>query len=157
MQFYCAAARRIIFSMKEIRTCCDKLVYKSSVQSLEFFYAPNDAERFQSSAFSLSGWFSCHSVLLLVTFPLSSVFVRNSCIGLFFIRQLSKVIHAGVQRKRNPAALFKRVVPFPSLQLRVIALVNAGQHLHLNLRELAFFAQLHQSCHFYHHVLLWCN
>lgn len=44
-----------------------------------------------------------------------------------------KVIHASFERECNPPALIKGVIPLPRFQLGIIALINAGEHLHFDL------------------------
>lgn len=54
----------------------------------------------------------------------------------------------GFQRVRNAAALFKGHVSFAGFDFGVVALVNAGQHLHFDLRISLLFAELFHLCHF---------
>ena len=83
--------------------------------------------------------------------PLPEVLLAlDSGIGLFLIRQTGKIIHAGIQRHGYAAALFKREIPPPGLDLGIVALVDPGQELHLHLRETALLSELFQSCHIHH-------
>lgn len=63
------------------------------------------------------------------------------------IGQSGQVVHAGVQSQRNAAALLEGHIPPAALDLGVVALVNAGQELHLDLGKPPFPAQLLQSVH----------
>ena len=49
------------------------------------------------------------------------------------IGQTGKIIHAGIQRKRNSFALLKRHVAVPKFNFGIGALVNPCEHLHFNL------------------------
>lgn len=68
--------------------------------------------------------------------------VRN-CDGdmVFFVGQTGQIVHAGVQRQGNFFQLFKGVISFSGFQFGIIALVNAGEHLHFDLGIAAFFSQ----------------
>ena len=59
--------------------------------------------------------------------------VHASGIRFFLVCQTCKIVHAGIQGKSDPFALFKGVVAFSVFDFRVIALINAGQVLHFDL------------------------
>ena len=63
--------------------------------------------------------------LIFMAFSVSAPSPAAPGIRGLFIRQPRKVIHAGVQRQRDAAALLKRVKPLLPLQLGVIALIDA--------------------------------
>ena len=69
-------------------------------------------------------------------------------IGFFLIGKSCKIIHAGIQGARNSLALFKGVISLSGLDFRIIALVNAGQHLHLYLCKTPFLPQIFKSSQF---------
>ena len=71
-------------------------------------------------------------------------------IGLLFIGQACQVIHAGVQCQRDALALFKGVIALAGFDLGLVALVNAGEHLHLHLCIPLCLAKLFQPCHVHH-------
>ena len=64
--------------------------------------------------------------------PASSLFFAR--IGRFFISDTRQVVHTGIYGQRDPLALLKGIKPFSVLYFGIIALVNAGQQLHFNLR-----------------------
>ena len=63
-------------------------------------------------------------------------------IGFFFIRQTSKIIHAGVECQRNALTLLKCIVSPTRLDLGIVTLIYTRKHLHLNLRVSSFFPQI---------------
>ena len=78
-------------------------------------------------------------------------------IRLFLIRQSREVIHTGFQGKRQTAALLKGIIPPSVFQFGIIALIDAGEHLHFDLCVSFFHPQLFESIHHYHPTLLWQN
>ena len=70
-----------------------------------------------------------------------------SWIWLWLVGQTSQVIHAGIQCQRNSFALLKGHISLSSLNFRVVALVDSGQHLHLNLCKASLFSQFQQLRH----------
>ena len=74
----------------------------------------------------------------------------DSGVGFLFIRQPCEIVHTGIQSKGNAAALLKGEVPFSAFQFGIIALVNAGQKLHLYLCQLLFESKLLHSRHLHH-------
>lgn len=68
-------------------------------------------------------------------------------IGRLLVCQPSQIIHACVQCYRNTLALFKGKMPGTTLDLRIIALVNPSQHLHLDLRVALLFSEVPQARH----------
>ena len=81
--------------------------------------------------------------------------LRTGVWGLF-IRQAGEVVHAGLQRLCDASALLKGVIPLSGLDLGIVALVNASQHLHPDLRVAALLAEVAKSAHVHHlSVKLW--
>ena len=76
-------------------------------------------------------------------------------IGLLFIGEASQIVHAGIQRNCQFSALFKGKIPFATFDFGIVALVNSGHHLNFYLCESFFFAQVPNSTHIYHLMLLW--
>lgn len=74
----------------------------------------------------------------------------DSGVGFLFIRQPCEIVHTGIQSKGNAAALLKGEIPFSAFQFGIIALVNAGQKLHLYLCQLLFESKLLHSCYLHH-------
>ena len=68
-----------------------------------------------------------------------------SRVRIFLICQAGKVIHAGVQRQGDSFALLKGIISFAAFDLGIVALIDAGQHLHLDLGEPSLFPQFLQS------------
>ncbi len=65
-----------------------------------------------------------------------------SGIGGWIVGQTGQIIHAGIQCKSNPFALFKGHTAPAGFDLGIIALVDSGQHLHLELCESAGIPQV---------------
>lgn len=65
---------------------------------------------------------------------MSGLLLGTARVGDAFIGQSGKIVHAGIERERKPAALLESQIPPAALELGIIALVDAGQQLHLNLR-----------------------
>jgi len=80
-------------------------------------------------------------------FERKSPFSFAAGIGFFLVGQAGEIVHAGFQRQRNAAALFKAHVALSGFNLGIVTLVYAGQHLHFDLRIPLFHSQLPQSCH----------
>jgi len=64
-----------------------------------------------------------------------------SRVRLFLIRKSRKIIHTCVKSLCYPTALFKGVVSLAVFNFRIIALVDAREHLHLYLRVSPLFAE----------------
>ena len=75
------------------------------------------------------------------------VFVLGTGIGLLFIRQTGKIIHAGIQCNGKLSALFECEIPFSTLYFGIVTLVNASHHLDFNLCVAFFFTKLFNSAH----------
>ena len=71
----------------------------------------------------------------------------TSRIRLWIISQTGQVVHTGVQYQCNPFTLLKGHISLSSLNFRVVALVDSGQHLHFNLLKAFLFPQFQQSRH----------
>ena len=73
--------------------------------------------------------------------------MKASWIWLGVIGQSGQIVHTGIQCQRDSPALFKGHIALTAFDFGVIALVNAGQHLHFYLSILSFFSQFPQMCH----------
>ena len=71
-------------------------------------------------------------------------------IRLLLIRQASQIIHAGLQCQRNAPALFKGHVALAALDFGIITLVDARQHLHLDLGIAPLFSEHFHRCHIHY-------
>ena len=61
------------------------------------------------------------------------------------VRQTRQIVHAGFQSHGEASALLKGRMPRATLQLGVVALINAGQKLHFDLCIAHRLAKLPQS------------
>jgi len=61
-------------------------------------------------------------------------------IGRGVVGKPRQIIHAGVQRQGNLPALLEGIVPSATFYLGIVALIDAGQHLHFDLRESPLFS-----------------
>lgn len=77
--------------------------------------------------------------------PYRVLFLVFSGIWCRIVRQPRQIIHAGVQGQGDLAALLKGIVPLAALYLGIVALVDTGQHLHLDLGVSTFLPYLFQS------------
>ena len=73
-------------------------------------------------------------------FALWKLFFFCARVGGFLVCQSGEIIHAGIQSQGDPLALLKGIVPFSAFDFGIVTLINAGQHLHLDLCEAAFFS-----------------
>ena len=79
-------------------------------------------------------------------------------IRLFFICKSRQIVHAGVQRQGDALALLEGEMTFLRLNFGIIALVDAGKHLHFDLRITLFLPQIPEPGHVITStVLLWLN
>ena len=65
-------------------------------------------------------------------------------IGRGVVGKPRQIIHAGIQRQSDLSALLKGIVALAAFDLGIVALIDAGQHLHLDLRDSSLFSQLSQ-------------
>ena len=68
--------------------------------------------------------------------------VRRRVVG-----KTGQKVHAGLQSQGDPAVLLKGHVAPPGLDFRIVALVDAGEHLHLDLGISLFPPELFHRCH----------
>ena len=79
-------------------------------------------------------------------------------IRLFFICKSRQIVHAGVQRQGDALALLEGRMTFLRLNFGIVTLVDAGKHLHFDLRIALFLPQIPESGHIITSmVLLWLN
>ena len=88
---------------------------------------------------ALNSMSTCGNAKIGTIVPIFLLFFAFSWIGFLLIRQPRKIVHACVQRLRDPLALFESIIPLSAFNFRVVALVDSRQHLHLHLGQpLAF-------------------
>ena len=64
------------------------------------------------------------------------------------IGETCEIIHTGIKRNGEFAALLEGEIPLAALDFGIIALVNSCQHLDFNLCKTFCFAQFFQPAHF---------
>ena len=63
-------------------------------------------------------------------------------IGFLHIGQPGQIVHAGIQGQSDAFALFEGVVALSGFDLGIVALIDAGFHLHIELRIAALFSKV---------------